>query len=155
MEGVKIRSRIEEQLKGETVSTFLIKKQSQIKKKQFIQEIKSEGNVLDNLDEGVILNTKDNIEMYIRKYYQKLYSNDPIDDIQQQSFLRLINNKLNEDDKNMLSNDISEQEIYKAINDLNINNSPGIDGIPVEFFQTFLGHNKSRTDTNNYQCNCR
>ncbi|CAL4097882.1 unnamed protein product, partial [Meganyctiphanes norvegica] len=37
----------------------------------------------------------------------------------------------------MLSNDISEQEIYKAINDLNINKSPGIDGIPVEFYQTF------------------
>ena len=54
LEGVKIRSRIDEQLKGETVSRFLIQKQAQIKKKQYITEIISESNVIENLDEGVM-----------------------------------------------------------------------------------------------------
>ena len=109
LEGAKIRSRIEEQLKGETVSTFLIKKQAEIKKKQFIQEIKSEENVVDNLNEGVILNTKDSIDLYIRNYYTKLYTDEPIDENQQKYFLDLVENRLDNQDKDRLGNEITEQ----------------------------------------------
>ena len=52
MKGVQIRSRVEEQLKGEIISTFLISKQAQIKKKQYITEIESEPNIMDNLEGG-------------------------------------------------------------------------------------------------------
>ena len=58
LEGVKVRSRVEEQLKGEIVSTFLIKKQAQIKKKQYLSEIITESNIVDSIDEGVVLNKK-------------------------------------------------------------------------------------------------
>ena len=94
MKGVQIRSRVEEQLKGETVSTFLIAKQAQIKKKQYISEIKSEPNIIDNLEEGVILNQKDSIEMYVEKYFEKLYDVEPIEEVQQKWFLDMINDKL-------------------------------------------------------------
>ena len=73
LEGVKIRSRIEEQLTGEQISTFLIKKQSNIKSRQFMTSIKAEPNIIDNLAEGTILSNKDNIELYVRRYYQLLY----------------------------------------------------------------------------------
>ena len=134
LKGVQIRSRVEEQLKGETVSTFLIAKQAQIKKKQFISEIKSEPNIIDNLEEGVILNKKDSIEMYVEKYFEKLYDDEPIDEIQQKWFLNMIDDKLNELDKDKLKNDVSENEILIAIKGLNENKSPGIDGIPAEFY---------------------
>ena len=137
LEGVKIRCRIEEQLKGETVSTFLIKKQAETKKKQLIQEIKSEENVVDNLNEGIILNTKDSIDLYIRNYYTKLYKDEPTDENQQKFFLNLVENRLDNQDKDRLGNEITEQEIHTAIKDLNRNKAPGIDGIPIEFYQTF------------------
>ena len=38
LEGVKIRSRIEEQLEGEKVSSFLIKKQAEVKKSNILQK---------------------------------------------------------------------------------------------------------------------
>ena len=38
LEGVKIRSRIEEQLEGERVSSFLIKKQAEVKKSNILQK---------------------------------------------------------------------------------------------------------------------
>lgn len=137
LEGVKIRSRVDEQLKGEIVSTFLIKKQAQIKKKQYLTEIMSEPDIVDNLDEGIILNNRDSIELYIRKYYEKLYDEEPFDESQQKYFVDLINNKLNEIDRDTLSCEITEAEILNAIKGLNANKSPGIDGIPAEFYCKF------------------
>ena len=49
LEGVKIRNRMEEQLQGEQISTYLIKKQSNIKTRQFMTNIKTEPNIVDNL----------------------------------------------------------------------------------------------------------
>ena len=137
LEGVKIRSRVEEQLEGEKVSNFLIKKQAQIKKRQYITKIKSEPNILDNLEEGIILDNKDVIELYIHKYYKNLYKDEPYDEILQNEFLELISNKLNDSDKENLGIEISENEIFIAVNDLNTNKAPGIDGIPIEFYQKY------------------
>ena len=139
LEGVKIRSRIEEQLEGERVSSFLIKKQAEVKKKQYITKIKSESNILDNLEEGIILDNKDSIELYICKYYKKLYTDEPYDESLQTEFLELINNKLHESDIEHLQTEITENEIFIAIKDLSINKAPGIDGIPTEFYQNYWG----------------
>ena len=137
LEGVKIRSRVDEQLKGETVSTFLIQKQAQIKKKQLVTEIVSEANIVDNLDEGVVLNTKDSIEHYIRKYFEKLYEEETFDENEQKYFLEFINEKLNETDRDLLRIEVTEKEILIAIKGLSTNKSPGNDGIPVEFYSKF------------------
>ena len=137
LEGVKIRSRIEEQLKGETVSTFLIKKQAQIKKKQFITEIKSEADIVNNLNEGTVLTNSDMIELYICKYYEKLYSEEQCDEYEQNNLINLITNKLDDNDINKLNLNVSDNEIYKAVCDLNKNKAPGIDGIPTEFYQQY------------------
>ena len=137
LQGVKVRSRIEEQLVGETVSTFLIKKQAQIKEKQFISEVKSEANIIDNLNEGILLNNKDMIEFYIRKYYEKLYNDEPVNENDQAYFLNLIENKLCNQDKVTLASAITDQEIFNAVKGLNPNKAPGIDGIPIEFYQKF------------------
>ena len=112
---MKIRSRVEEQLEGEKVSNFLIKKQAQIKKRQYITKIKSEPNILDNLEEGTILDNKDIIELYIHNYYKKLYKDEPYDEILQNQFLELINNKLSDSDKENLGFEITENEIFIAV----------------------------------------
>ena len=137
LEGVKIRSRVEEQLEGEKVSSFLIKKQAQIKKRQYITKIKSEPDILDNLEEGIILDNKDIIELYIHKYYKNLYKDEPYDESLQNEFLELVSNKLSDSDKENLGIEISENEIFIAVKDLNTNKAPGIDGIPIEFYQKY------------------
>ena len=75
--------------------------------------------------------------MYIRNYYGKLYNEEPIDENQQKYFLNLVQNRLDNQDIDRLGNEITEQEIHTAIKDLNKNKAPGIDGIPIEFYQTF------------------
>ena len=58
LEGVKIRSRIKEQEEGEKISAFLIKKQASIKSQKLISSIKSEANIMENLEPDVILKEK-------------------------------------------------------------------------------------------------
>ena len=139
LEGVKVRSRIEEQLEGEKVSSFLIKKQSEIKKRQYITKIKSEPNIIKSLEEGVILDNSDIIELYIYKYYEKLYKEEPFNQSMQNKFLDLISKKLNDHDREELDDEITDKEIYRAVMNLNTNKSPGIDGIPIEFYQKYWG----------------
>ena len=103
LEGVKVRSRVEEQLKGEQVSTFLIKKQSNVKAKQFMTSVKTEPNILENLDGGTILTNKDSIELYVRKYYQKLYKEEPLDINEQEFFLNHTQNLLDDDNIELLN----------------------------------------------------
>ena len=134
LEGVKVRSRVEEQLKGEQVSTFLIKKQSNVKAKQFMTSVKTEPNILENLDGGTILTNKDSIELYVQKYYQKLYKEEPLDINEQEFFLNHIQNLLDDDNIELLSKDVTQAEIYNAIRNMSLNKSPGLDGLPTEFY---------------------
>ena len=52
-------------------------------------------------------------------------------------FLNLIENRLCNQDKVTLASDITDQEIFNAVKGLNPNKAPGIDGIPIEFYQKF------------------
>ena len=137
LEGVKIRSRIQEQIEGERASAFLIGKQATIKSKKGISEIKVEENIVDNIRPGTILDKKDSIEWYINKYYENLYRKEDSNTDIQSWFLQFIDNKLTQIDINNLEQEPSEEEIYLAINSLNSNKSPGIDGLPNEFYLKF------------------
>ena len=134
LEGVNIRSRIEEQLKGEQISTFLINKQSNVKTRQFMNNIKCEPNIIENLAEGTILTNKDSIELYVCKYYQLLYKEEPSDVNEQEFFLNCIENIFTDEDLAELNKDVTEHEIYLSIKNMNLNKSPGIDGLPTEFY---------------------
>ena len=118
-EGVKI-SRVDEQVNGEHISTYLIKKQSNIKARQFMTNIKSEYNVIANLDEGTILSNKDSIEIYVRKYYEGI----PIDENDQNFFLNFIENVLSDEDIKELNKEITEEEIFNALKNTNLSKSP-------------------------------
>ena len=65
LEGVKIRSRIQEQVEGEKVSAYLIGRQSTIKSKKLMTSIKVEDNVHESLNPGTNLKNQDSIEWYV------------------------------------------------------------------------------------------
>ncbi|CAL4162002.1 unnamed protein product, partial [Meganyctiphanes norvegica] len=134
LEGVKVRARIQEQIEGEKVSNFLISKQANIKTKKAIHTIKVEDGIVDKLTPGTKLNKKDNIEWYITKYYEKLYKKEMSDDKLQTWFLQFIEEKISNNISNVLDREVDNDEIYQAIKKLNANKSPGLDGIPNEFY---------------------
>ena len=97
-------------------------------------KIKAVANIIDNIRKGTILSSKDSINLYVRKYYQLLYKKDEININEQTFFLNLIQNILTEEDINELNKEITQVEIYNAIKNMNLNRSPGIDGLPIEFY---------------------
>ena len=78
-----------------------------------------------------ILNTAKN-------FYQNLYKSQNIKINKIDEYLNtFIPEKLNDLQKHLLSTFISTDEIKLAINNMNINKSPGEDGLTAEFYKTF------------------
>ena len=134
LEGVKIRNRIQEQIEGEKITAYLIGKQAKLKTKKAMSSLKVESNIVNNLNTGTIIKDKDAIEWYVSKYYEKLYEKENPNEPLQNWFLQFLDSKLSDSEINLLERHISDQEIFIAISQMNVNKSPGIDGIPVEFY---------------------
>ena len=134
LEGVKIRARISEKIEGEKVSNYLIGKQTTIKSKKAIHSIRTEENIIENLDSGIKLTNKDSIELYISKYFEKLYRREEFDEKLQTWFLQFVDEKVNDHFNVILNKEVNNNEIYEAIKSLNSNKSPGLDGLPNEFY---------------------
>ena len=130
-------------MKGEKVSAFLIKKQANVKSQKLLNAIKTEENIMENLEPNTMLKDKNSILLYIKNYYQKLYMKEDYDEEYQNKFLELITKVLTEEEQKLLMEEVSQNEIFKAINDMNINRAPGIDGIPVEFYIQYWSTIKS------------
>ena len=95
LNGVRIRCRIDEQIQGEYISAYLIKKQANVNSKHLISSIKAEAGVVENVEEDTILKTKDSINYYISKYYENLYKEEIFDSDEQEyqlmKYLMLLN----------------------------------------------------------------
>ena len=66
-----------------------------------------------------------------------MYKEEPFNESEQNIFLNYITDKLSNNDKEILGSDITDEEIYNAVKSLSTNKAPGIDGIPIEFYQKF------------------
>ena len=134
IEGVRIRSRIKEQIDGEKISAFLIKQQANVKSRKLINSVKTEAGVMENLGPDIILRKKDSISMYIKKYFENVYKKEGIDENDQEWFLKSVNKSLTIHEQQILELDITQKEVFETIHDMNLNRAPGIDGIPIEFY---------------------
>ena len=137
LNGVRIRSRVDEQLQGEHISAYLVKKQANVHSKQLISSIKTEEGIMENVDKDILLKTKDSIMLYIYKYYEKLYLHENFDAEMQDWFLNHIDRQLSSEECTLLENEITVNEIFNAIKKMNFNKAPGLDGLPIEFYFKF------------------
>ena len=136
MEGVSIRARIKEQTEGERPSSSLLSKQSSSKAKTKISEIKTE--YYDDTSTNTVLNSQVSIMNYITESFQNQYEDVAIDKNKQDWFLSFIEKCVSENDNKSLISFISDEEIYLTIKSFNNNKSPGIDGLPIEFYINFF-----------------
>ena len=64
------------------------------------------------------------LNSYVRKYYEKLYKGEPIDENDQNFFLNFIENVLSDEDIKELNKEITEEEIFNALKNTNLSKSP-------------------------------
>ena len=137
LEGVKIRARVKEQIDGERPTPTLFGKLSASKSKPLITEVKLEHS-FNNFPTNTILTDQNNISKYISSYFEGVYSKKETDTEKQDWFLSFKQRSITDSDNDMLTSEIGEEEILLILNYFCKNKSPGIYGIPIEFYLKFF-----------------
>ena len=133
LEGIKIRARVKEQVEGEKPSVSLLGKQNKSKFKPIFTQIKTE-QCTKTYPKNEILTSQESISEYITEYFENIYQNSIIDVEKQEWFLSFIKPSIDECDNRNLTRSIEEDEILFIIKSFSLNKSPGIDGLPIEFY---------------------
>ena len=129
--GAQIRSRAKWVDEGERSSSYFLRLEKHHQIGNAIQE-------LYDTDGSIVTNDMDILNVS-KTFYESLYSseNPRIKDIEDFIEDTIVENTLNENDKLMCEGEVTQDECFKAIKLMKTNKSPGLDGIPVEFYREF------------------
>ncbi len=92
-------------------------------------------------DTSIMLTQPKDIVIAFEDYYRKLYEGQNLINKEEKvkSFLQPIDlNKLTEEEAKEMISPITEEEIREIILKLKNNKSPGVDGLPGEFYKAFV-----------------
>ena len=130
-QGLIIRSRIKWAEEGEKSSRYFCNLEKRTGEKKSIFRFKNE-------NDDIIVNQQ-TILGDISLFYQNLYRKqcDGNNNIMEDFLDSVEIPQLNETDKDFLERPITKQELYDTVTSMKHNKSPGLDGLPVEFYIVF------------------
>ena len=130
VEGHRIRTRFVPKYEHSDPNvSFYAKLEKRSIKKNSISSLKDEN--------GAFKSTTRDILDLTTKFYTSLYTATPTVQSSQEKLLRNIKEKFSQTQRDILDASISLEELEKAVMSLNDEKSPGITGLPVEFYKTF------------------
>ena len=140
--GTMIRSRVDNIIEGEKPTRYFyaqerIKKSNSTITKLSIPRMKPEDAELDNPFTFDLLSKDEDLLSALEAYYQDLFTKQELDTDLQDTYLNNIENKLPAEVRIMMDAEIRKGEIFRAIQLFEKNKTPGIDGLPAEFYETF------------------
>ena len=85
------------------------------------------------------MNEPEEVRKVVKRYYKTLYEkvNREAREETQREFFDCINKSLNNDEQKTCEGHITRAELLQALKESGNNKSPGIDGIPVDFYKVF------------------
>lgn len=128
--GAQIRSRVKWIEEGERNTSYFLRLENYHQSDNVIRKVTEQTKSVYN--DNDILNE-------ICSFYDKLYESKHIDDNEIQNYLNEVNieQKLDENGRLFCDEMFTLQECKEAVMNLKDNKSPGMDGIPNEFYKTF------------------
>ena len=134
--GAQVRAGLKYAELGERCNKFFLGLEKNRAINNTIYKLKNDGTVLDQNSEIL-----DNITAYYKNLYKQLPENDKSLMKQcENMFLNKNNVKtLDETDKNLQDEDITIQELLNSLKSMKNGSSPGLDGLPIEFYKVFWG----------------
>ena len=128
LKGAQVRSRVM-QLEGEKPSKYFLYKELQRSNKKHIKKIIGNDDVETTDSEKILEN--------FRVYYEKLFKHEDIDVNSMNTLLSDLPS-INDSDKELLGNKISQDEILSSLKCFQNGKSPGCDGLTKEFYLSFI-----------------
>ena len=88
-------------------------------------------------EDGPVYTSREKLMHISTKFYKKLYTPNVVNTNTQNKLLRKINKQISHKDMHALNADLTDDELLKATSQLKKDKSPGLDGLPVEFYQQY------------------
>ena len=126
--GIFIRSKTQYYEEFERPTKYFYNLQNSNKQKSTIYELRHGDNVIS--DQTEILNIS-------HSFYQELYTKQATCSKSQNKILQNINKSLTQEQRDALEQPLSVIELFKALLKMKPGKSPGIDGLPMEFYMVF------------------
>ena len=131
IEGYKRRNRyLAAYEKAEPDMQFYAKQEARKISKDIISQLAEEKN-------GQIYTGKEKIMEISTSFYEKLYTPNTVNTTTQDKLLKNINKKITLEAKRNLDSPLTVEELKNAVFQMTKGKSPGLDGIPVEFYQEY------------------
>lgn len=114
---------------GETPTKFFFAQEQIKQSKKSLVKLK--------LDSGECTTSSKTILKSLATYYRTLYSKSTINKTAQAKLLSKIDRKLSPSQNQNLDKQLTKKEIKHSVDTMENEKSPGLDGLPVEFYKTF------------------
>lgn len=120
-EAARLRSKAKYTVEGEKCTKFFFDLERRRGKAEMIKEIRDKN--------GIIVEGNKEILEEIKSYYENLFCTEGVKEGEKVELLKRIKARVGEVDKKECDDEVSEEEIKRAISGLNKRKSPGIDGL--------------------------
>ena len=134
--GTMIRSREQTILDNEKPTKYFFSKETARQEQKSITRLKHHTLTPED-NQNKIYTNKEDILTEIHRFYSHLYRHNPGDQTATDTLLNTIDKTLPPQAKTYIEAPITTQELRDALFHMEKNKAPGIDGLPVEFYQTF------------------
>jgi len=104
-----------------------------------LEKSRQSNNVINKLVvNGREIKDRTGVQKALEEFYKKLYSSTSVEDGQIKNYVESISvPRLNKIDQNQCDGQITKQELSEIVSGLKNSKSPGIDGLPAEFYKAF------------------
>jgi hypothetical protein len=127
--GAQVRAHIQWTEDGERCTSFFFRQEKTRRSRSIIKSI--------SRPDGSFATTSQGILQVFRSYYQDLFTSESLDEHEQQFFISNIQFRLNKAECRSCEGPMLQEECFKALKNMSHNKSPGLDGIPAEFYLHF------------------
>ena len=128
--GAILRSKAYWAIEGDKNSRYFLQLEKHRQENNSIKEIET--------DDGKLLTKTEDILDEIQNFYKNLYSCTKNEESKMKEIGKFITSKVSDEDKDFCDNQITLEEIFKSLNGMSKNKSPGSDGLTVSFYLKFF-----------------